>query len=90
MVPFGSWKTNSITPLCSTWAGNASWEASNFPNKPVIISETGAGGIYGWFNGTSVDNCKYVGADRREADVHVFEKEGRAGKFGPRLHHFLC
>ena len=49
------------------WQAKAEWAAAAYPSKPFIISETGAGAIAGWHNGTSVTDyalhCRWPGRD---------------------------
>jgi len=40
---------NSIEPF---WKSQADWVHTHYPQKPFLISETGAGGIYEWDNKT--------------------------------------
>ena len=36
------------------WAAHSAWAAQHFPDKPFLISETGAGAIFEWTNETKV------------------------------------
>ena len=36
------------------WADLAAWSKERYPEKPFIISETGAGGLYEWDNVSAV------------------------------------
>jgi len=40
---------NYITPY---WESEVTWMLRHYPDKPLLISETGAGGIYEWTNST--------------------------------------
>jgi len=44
---YPGWYGGDYTTIESTWLNHASWIADNFPDKPFIISEAGAGGIVG-------------------------------------------
>jgi beta-glucuronidase len=49
------------------WEDKAQWAATAWPRKPFVISETGAGGVSGWHNGTSTLDfalrCRWPGRD---------------------------
>ncbi len=36
------------------WTQYAEWAHTNYPTKPLFISETGGGGVYSWTNSTPV------------------------------------
>ena len=41
------WYNGPASGIHKTWSDRAAWVAKNYPGKPFIISETGAGGIVG-------------------------------------------
>ena len=49
------------------WQDKAEWAANAWPQKPFLISETGAAGIAGWHNGTAIQDfalhCVWPGRD---------------------------
>ena len=50
MVSFNNypgWYGGGPDDVKKVWSDNAAWVAANWPGKPFIISETGAGGIVG-------------------------------------------
>ena len=51
---YPGWYTESYDTVNATWANFSAWARSNYPNKPFLISETGAGGIYEWRDNSSV------------------------------------
>ena len=44
---YPGWYGGNASTVNSSWLWDANWTASNWPQKPFIISETGAGGIAG-------------------------------------------
>ena len=44
---FPGWYNGPASQINETWTTRAAWAAATFPQKPFIISETGAGGIWG-------------------------------------------
>merc|ERR1711907_708993 len=41
---YPGWYGGDLSTIVPTWEQHASWVAAHFPDKPFIISETGAGG----------------------------------------------
>ena len=54
------------------WNDLADWTADKFPDKPVVISETGAGGIYEYDNVTAIKWSLQYQSQVLLADVTVF------------------
>ena len=44
---YPGWYNGPASGIAKTWSDRAAWCATAYPNKPFIISETGAGGIVG-------------------------------------------
>lgn len=44
---YPGWYNGPPEGITKIWSDRAAWVAENYPNKPFIISETGAGGIVG-------------------------------------------
>ena len=44
---YPGWYNGPPDGIAKTWDDRAAWVAQNYPDKPFIISETGAGGIVG-------------------------------------------
>ena len=51
---YPAWYTASLPEVGATWAAHSAWAAQHFPQKPFLISETGAGAIYEWKNKTKM------------------------------------
>jgi hypothetical protein len=41
------------TNVSTFWAEEISWLATNWPAKPMLVSETGGGGVWEWLNTTA-------------------------------------
>lgn len=53
------------------WRGLGAWAAEHYPGVPVVISETGAGGIYEFDNATAVKWSTKYQTEVLAADVDV-------------------
>ena len=50
---YPGWYTESFDTVNATWYNFATWSKQHFPDKPFLISETGAGALYEWRNQTA-------------------------------------
>ena len=44
---YPGWYNGPADDILEYWSSKAAWAASQWPEKPLLISETGAGGIFG-------------------------------------------
>merc|ERR1712096_144273 len=56
---YPGWYYSPPSAINAAWSAFFQWAAQHAPSKPMMISETGAGGIAGWRNGT----CSLPGTD---------------------------
>ena len=45
---YDGWYGGPPSTINATWTKAFEWARSHWPSKPMMISETGAGGIAGW------------------------------------------
>jgi beta-glucuronidase len=55
---YPGWYNGPAEGIFSTWADRGAWVAEHYPDKPFIISETGAGGILGDHNRSATNSSE--------------------------------